>query len=82
MPRDEFIYRLTLLTVDTTQEEAEFYFTSLSAIYDRFTPEQIGCRVTRLYSVGVTRGAVYRNKLVEVRRYPLARKPQRRAVAD
>ncbi len=82
MPRDEFIYRLTLRTVDTAQEEAEFYFTSLSAIYDRFTPEQVGCRVERLYSVGVSRGIVYRNKLVEVRRYPLSRKPQRRAAAD
>lgn len=77
MPRDEFIYKLTLLNGG-----AEYYFTSLSAIYDRFSHEQIGCRVERLYSVGVSHGIVYRNKLVEVRRYPLARKPQRRAVAD
>ena len=29
-------------------ERTEFFFTSLAAIYDVFTAEQIGCRVNRL----------------------------------
>lgn len=76
MPREEFIYRVSFLSSE--QGEEEHYFTSLSAIYGRFTPEQIGCRVERLYAVGVSQGTVYRNRLVEIRRYPIARKPQQR----
>ncbi len=32
----------------------EHYFGSLAAIYDTFTPEQIGCRLEALWSFGIT----------------------------
>ncbi len=79
MPREEFIYRLMFLAPGQGGEE--HYFTSLAAIYGRFTPEQVGCRVERLYAVGVSRGIVYRNRLVEIRRYPIARKQRQRRTA-
>lgn len=32
----------------------EFYFGSLAAIYDTFTPEQIGCKLEALWGAGIT----------------------------
>ncbi len=40
-------------------DNTEFFFSSLAAIYDRFTPEQIGCKVTRLWNIGVSKGKKY-----------------------
>jgi hypothetical protein len=40
--------------------ETDFYFGSLAAIYDTFTPEVIGCKVRNLWNVGVARGVEYR----------------------
>lgn len=37
----------------------DFFFTSLAAIYDQFTPAQIGCKVTRLWNIGVSKGNAY-----------------------
>ena len=39
--------------------ESEFYFGSLAAIYDTFNPEQIGCKASNLWNVGVARGVEY-----------------------
>ena len=43
-------------------ERTEFFFTSLAAIYDVFTAEQIGCRVNRLYNIGLPDGTPYDGK--------------------
>lgn len=40
----------------------EFFFTSLAAIYDVFTAEQIGCKVNRLYNIGLPDGTPYDGK--------------------
>ena len=53
-----------------------FYFGSLSAIYDVFTPEQIGCKLCTLWNSNITAERPYRNKLCEVSREALTRKPQ------
>ena len=45
----------------TDDSRTEFFFTSLSAIYDTFTPEQIGCKVSRLYNIGVSDGTPYQS---------------------
>lgn len=55
----------------------EHYFGSLAAIYDVFTPEQIGCRLEALWSFGIT---VDRPKLTRtclISKYPVHRKPQK-----
>lgn len=68
------IYRVAFVEPPfSDSEETDFYFSSLRAIYELFTPEQIGCRVTNLWLVGVRKGETYRNKLCEITRHPLYR---------
>ena len=43
-------------------ERTEFFFTSLAAIYDVFTAEQIGCKVNRLCNIGLPDGTPYDGK--------------------
>lgn len=57
----------------------EFFFGSLAAIYDVFTPQQIGCRVERLWNSGITEAKPYRNKLCVISREQLSRKAQKTA---
>lgn len=47
-------------------DSTEFFFSSLSAIYETFTPEQIGCKVTRLWNLRVSRGYPYFGKRCEI----------------
>lgn len=75
----EHIYRVSF--IDCPNEDSsrrEFYFHSLAAIYDQFTPEQIGCKVTRLWNVGVTAGNTYHGRKCSVYREPIARKRHKR----
>ena len=57
-------------------DRVEFYFTSLSAIYDIFSDEQIGCKVTRLWNIGVSNGTTYNGKLCLITKEPLTAKAQ------
>lgn len=52
----------------------DFYFHSLAAIYDKFTDRQIGCKLSRLYNVGVSDGNAYRGRLCTITREPIMRK--------
>ena len=54
----------------------DYYFSSLAAIYTVFTPEQIGCKVTRLWNLKVADGETYENKICRISRQRLHRKPQ------
>ena len=48
----EFIYRVAFNEPPLENDDSwEFYFTSLSAIYEKFTPEQVGCKVSRLWNL-------------------------------
>lgn len=58
--------------------QTDFYFGSLAAIYEEFTPEQIGCRVEHLWNYGVMPDHPYMNKLCVVSREVLTRKQQKR----
>ena len=57
-------------------DRKEFFFSSLSAIYDTFTPEQVGCKVTRLWNIGISQGNLYTGKLCQITREPLTSKTQ------
>ena len=57
-------------------DRRDFFFSSLSAIYDMFTDEQIGCKVTRLWNLGVSQGNPYNGKLCKITREPLTSKTQ------
>ena len=55
----------------------EFFFTSLAAIYEVFTAEQIGCRVNRLYNIGLPDGKPYRGRRCEISREDIHSKAQK-----
>ena len=46
-----FITTIALEGGMCSYQTAEFFFHSLAAIYDLFTPYQVGCKVSQLYKV-------------------------------
>jgi len=81
MSKAEYIYRVEfkvppLLGVD---ERTEFYFHSLAAIYDTFTAKQIGCKVTRLWNIGVSNGIPYNGRRCRITKEQIFRKKQNKA---
>lgn len=52
----------------------DHYFGSLTAIYTVFTSEQIGCKVERLWDVGIRPGHPYSNKKCTISQDYLIRK--------
>lgn len=58
-------------------ERTEFFFTSLAAIYEVFKAEQIGCRVNRLYNIGLPDGKPYRGRRCEISREDIHSKAQK-----
>lgn len=76
MSKAEYIYRVEfkvppLLGVD---DRTEFYFHSLAAIYDTFTAAQIGCKVTRLWNIGVSHDNPYEGRRCRITREHIFRK--------
>lgn len=73
----EHIYRIEFWTSPVSSGnmagEKVFYFHSLTAIYKLFTPEQVGCKVTNLWNLGVSRGREYQNHKCKVKRHPIYR---------
>ncbi|MCD7710895.1 MAG: hypothetical protein LUI04_06075 [Porphyromonadaceae bacterium] len=75
-----YIYRVSFRTAPERENgNTVFYFTSVAAIYTRFTPSQIGCRKNNLWRVGVPRGQAYRGRLCTVTREEYFTSPQRGA---
>lgn len=60
--------------------ERSHYFSSLAAIYEHFTPLEVGCTVQTLYRSGVREGQRYEGRRCSVRRVPVYRKAQRAKV--
>lgn len=54
----------------------EWYFTSLAAIFDRFSPAQIGCALRTLWDNGVPVGSPKATRSCVISRHPLFSKPQ------
>lgn len=64
-------------------ERTEFFFTSLAAIYDVFTAEQIGCKVNRLYNIGLPDGTPYNGERCLITQEAIHSKAQKaRSQAD
>lgn len=73
------IYKVTFIEPPLSDDSrTEFYFSSLSAIYDTFTPKQVGCKVSRLWNVGVTQGKPYIGRLCQVTKEEIMTKAQKR----
>ncbi len=73
----EFIYKVSFRESPKNDGRKDFYFTSLAAIYEQFTSEEIGCNVENLWRVGVRVGNPYYGKLCSVTRETIVRKAQR-----
>lgn len=61
-------------------DDENYYFGSLAAIYDRFTPSEMGVSLARLYDVTITPEKPYRNKKCIIRKGFLQRKKTNRKV--
>lgn len=57
-----------------------YYFGSIAAIYDKFSPEQIGVSLSRLWSFGVSSEKPYRNKKCIIYKGTIQRKKGNRNV--
>lgn len=75
----EYVYKVLFFDqpIGSHTEQREFLFGSLAAIYEIFTPHQIGCRVENLWSEKVSDGYPYENKLCRITKEPVIRKAQR-----
>lgn len=73
---EEFIYLVEFKAPPLLGEDErkELYFHSLSAIYVVFTAEQIGCKVTRLRTIGVLHGNPYEGRRCRITKEPILRK--------
>lgn len=83
--KQEHIYRVNFAEPPISGDpRCDFYFHSLSAIYEQFTVEQIGCAVANLWNTGVSGGAVYENRrrTVRITREEVARKHRTPALPD
>ncbi|MDR0661213.1 MAG: hypothetical protein LBG19_10560 [Prevotellaceae bacterium] len=49
-------------------DDDNHYFGSIAAIFDKFTPEQLGVSKSRLWAYGLLIGKPYRNKVVIIRK--------------
>ena len=59
-----------------------FLFSSLSAIYDMFTAEQIGCGLGHLYNIKVPKGELYHGSRCTIRREQVFSKRRTAAPVD
>lgn len=71
------IYRVAFSEPPLSDDDRrEFYFTSLSAIYETFAPKQIGCKATNLWNIGVSQGKPYHGRLCQITKESLTSKTQ------
>ena len=49
---------------------------SLAAIYEQFAPEQVGCKVSRLWNIGVSDGVPYSGRRCTITKEQIQRKTQ------
>lgn len=67
------------LEIKTPAGSEHHYFGSLAAIYEEFTPEQIGIQLKSLYGNYNLDNGPYENKKVRISKGPIKRKPIRRS---
>lgn len=76
MDRQETIIRVSFHEAPLAHQpqRRDFYFGCLSAIYEVFTPEQVGCKVQNLWNTNIRVGSPYVNRLCVISREPFVRK--------
>lgn len=56
----------------------EYYFGSLAAIYETFTPQQIGCKLEALWSAKITEQKPKSTRHCVISKHPVCRKKQKK----
>lgn len=76
MREQEYIYRVSFKEppYDFYGKQCDFFFTSLAAIYDQFSKDEIGCQVSRLWNLKITPDNPYRGRKCIITKEPVARK--------
>lgn len=62
---------------ESGNEEVEFYFSSVAAIFGRFAPEQVGCRRNHLWNLGVANGVPYRGRKCHIEQVWVQNSPRK-----
>lgn len=80
MDRQETIIRVSFHEPPLAHQphRKDFFFGCLSAIYEVFTPEQIGCKVECLWESNVVVGNPYINRQCIISREPFVRKSRKK----
>lgn len=83
MPKEngtQYIYSVVFFSAPLKNKPRQrfFLFSSLAAIYDVFSVEQIGCCIGHLYNIKVPDGSVFAGKRCIIKREPLFSKRQKR----
>lgn len=75
MSEPTYIYRVSFKNEPAGDNVwiTDHFFGSLSAIYDTFTAEQIGCGVNRLWNIGFAKGNAYKSKKCTITKEPFLR---------
>lgn len=77
MKNQEFIYRVAFVAPPLEGDpRIAFYFSSLAAIYDVFSVEQVGVALKTLWNRKVADGCSFFGELATITREPLFRKAQ------
>lgn len=76
--RQEHIYRVNFDEPPISGDQrCDFYFFSLAAIYELFTPQEIGCAVNRLWALKVSDGNTYEGRKCTISREEVKRKARK-----
>lgn len=59
-------------------DRTDYFFGSLSAIYDTFSAEQVGCNVSRLWNLKITPENPYIGRRCTITQEPVNRKRQQK----
>lgn len=75
-----FVYSVVFFRapLEERPRQKQFLFSSLAAIYEMFSPAQIGCGLGHLYNLKVADGGVFAGNLCIIRREKLYSKRQNR----
>lgn len=68
--RDRFVYLVQFFAAPFPSQPRQrvFFFSSLAAIFDLFSPEQVGCGLGNLYNLQIADGSVYCGKRCIIKR--------------
>jgi len=74
MTAQKHIYRVSFK--EPIDGKTDYFFGGLSAIFTNFTPEEIGCKVQRLWNLKITENNPYIGKKCTISKERLIRKKQ------